>query len=109
TIGVSLGMVAGYHGGWVEAIVMRLVDIKLAIPTVLLALMFAVVWGPSFMNILVLIVLTIWAVYARVVHGETLSLKERDYVLAARSMGASHTHILLRHILPHLVNTIVIL
>ncbi|MHB1007594.1 MAG: ABC transporter permease [Chloroflexota bacterium] len=108
-IGVSLGMEAAYRGGWTEVLVMRLVDISLSLPTIILALMFAVVWGPSFTNLLVLIVLTLWAVYARTAHAETLSLKERDYVLAARAIGASDTRIILVHVLPGLLNTIVIL
>ncbi|MHB1007474.1 MAG: ABC transporter permease [Chloroflexota bacterium] len=109
TIGVGLGMVAAYRGKWFEATVMRLVDVKLSLPTTLLALLFAVVWGPSFTNLLILVVLTLWAVYARMAHAEALSLKQRDYILAARVIGASGTRIVLLHILPGLISTIAIL
>lgn len=108
-IGVTLGMLAAYKGGWVATVVMRLVDVKLSLPTILLALLFAVGFGASFVTVLVLIVLTLWALYARTIYAETLSLRQRDYVLAARAVGASDARILAQQILPGLLNTIVIL
>ncbi len=109
TIGVALGMLAGYRHGWTENLIMRVVDIQISLPTVLLALMFAVVWGPSLRNLLILITLNLWASYARQAHAQTLSLSEREYVLAARTVGASDLRILRFHIMPNLINSIVVL
>jgi peptide/nickel transport system permease protein len=108
TIGVAFGVLGAYRGGWVETLILRLVDVKLSIPTILLALLFGVIWGPSLTNLLFLVILTLWAVYARTVHAETLSLKPREYVLAARAMGASDFRIIRLCILPGLMSSITI-
>lgn len=108
-VGVAAGMLAGYRRGWTETVVMRLVDVKLSTPTVLLALLFSVVWGPSLLNLLAVIIITLWALYARQVHAETLSLAEREYVQAARLMGATDFRILRAHILPNALGSIMIL
>jgi len=108
-IGVTLGTLAGYRRSWTELLVMQLVDIGLSVPMILLALLFAVLWGPQFSNLLLVIVLTQWALYARQAHAETLSLKERDYVLAARALGGSQARLLIVHIFPNLVNSMIIL
>lgn len=108
-IGVALGTLAGYRRGWSELLVMRTVDIGLSLPTILLALLFAVVWGPKFSNVLLVIILTFWALYARQAQAETLSLKERDYILAARALGASQARLLILHIFPNLTNSMIIL
>lgn len=108
-IGVVAGMLAAYRRGWTESIVMRLVDVKLSTPTVLLALLFSVVWGPSLTNLLAVIIITLWALYARQIHAETLSVKEREYVQAARLLGASDLRILFVHLLPNLMSSIVVL
>jgi peptide/nickel transport system permease protein len=108
-IGIAAGMLAGYYGRWVETVIMRLVDVKLSLPTILLALLFSVVWGPSLNNLLAVIIITLWALYARQVHAETLSLKTRDYVLAARALGASDLRLLAVHMLPNLMNSMIVL
>ena len=108
-IGIAVGMMAGYYGRWVETIIMRMVDVKLSLPTILLALLFSVVWGPSLNNLLIVIIITLWALYARQVHAETLSLKSRDYVLAARALGASDLRLLAAHLLPNLINSMIVL
>jgi peptide/nickel transport system permease protein len=108
-IGIAAGMSAAYYGSWVETIIMRLVDVKLSLPTILLALLFSVVWGPSLNNLLAVVIITLWALYARQVHAETLSLKSRDYVLAARALGASDLRLLVAHMLPNLLNSMVVL
>jgi peptide/nickel transport system permease protein len=108
-IGIAVGMLAGYYGRWVETIIMRMVDVKLSLPTILLALLFSVVWGPSLNNLLAVIIITLWALYARQVHAETLSLKMRDYVLAARALGSSDLRLLLSHLLPNLLNSMIVL
>ena len=109
TIGVTIGMLAGWYGGWVDEVCMRLVDIKLAIPTILLALVMVLALGQSFVLIVVVLALTIWPRIARNVRGEVLSLKTADYVGLAKVAGASTPRILIVHIFPGLINTLIVL
>ncbi|MBN1255493.1 MAG: ABC transporter permease [Deltaproteobacteria bacterium] len=109
TIGSLLGMISGYFGGWTDIIIMRAVDMVLSIPVILLALLFAIVFGPSFLNIIVVISLILWSQYARMARGETLKIKELDYVNLARTAGCSHARIMARHILPNIASPLVIL
>jgi peptide/nickel transport system permease protein len=109
SVGTVLGLVAGYRGGWIDALIMRSADGFLAFPSILLALVLAVTVGPSFMVVVVVLALVLWARFARLVRGEVLSLKGRDYVLLARVSGAGGIYIVLRHILPNLLNTLVVL
>lgn len=100
-IGVTLGAIAGYYGRWPDAVIMRVVEIMLCFPTIFLILMILAFLGPSIINVMVVIGLTSWAGLCRLVRAEFLSLKERDYVLAARALGASNWRIIFRHILPN--------
>ena len=109
TIGVTVGMLAGWYGGWVDEICMRLVDIKLAIPTILLALVMVLALGQSFVLIVAVLALTIWPRIARNVRGEVLSLKTADYVGLAKVAGASTPRIMIVHIFPGLINTLIVL
>ena len=88
---------------------MALVDLQLALPAILVAVFLAAIWGPSLTNVVIVLVFALWATWARIVRGETLSLREREFVIAARTIGASDLRIMLRHILPGLINSIVIL
>jgi len=108
-IGTVLGLVAGYFGGWTDALIMRLVDIAFSMPTILLALVLAVVVGPSFQTVIAIVAFLLWARYARQVRGEVLSVKERDFVAQARIAGCSHLRILFGHILPNVLNTLIVL
>jgi peptide/nickel transport system permease protein len=108
-LGITLGMVSGYFGGKIDAIVMRLTDAASAIPIVLVALLFVVTLGASFVNVIIALAALLWARYARVVRSEVLSLRERDFVTLARIADASHFWILTRHILPNLLNTVVVM
>ncbi|MFC2022231.1 ABC transporter permease [Chloroflexota bacterium] len=108
-IGVTLGIVAGYFGGWPDIIVMRMVDITLSIPLLLMAVLLAAVAGPSFQNVILIVSLLIWPRYARQVRGETLSIKTQDYVDLARASGCSDVRIMWRHIFPNLIPTILVL
>ncbi|NYT49801.1 ABC transporter permease [Parapusillimonas granuli] len=108
-VGTLLGLVAGYRGGWIDALIMRSADGFLAFPSILLALVLAVTVGPSFMVVVVVLALVLWARFARLVRGEVLSIKGRDYVLLARVAGAGGLYIVLRHILPNILNTLVVL
>lgn len=108
-IGVTLGMLAGYFRGWLDAVIMRLVEVSLALPAILLALVLAAATGPSFQTIIVVVAFVLWALYARQVRGEVLSIRERDYIARARVAGASESWIMVRHILPNVANTIIVL
>lgn len=103
TIGIAAGLVSGYFGGWVDDVIMRLGDIQLAFPFILLAIMFLVVLGPGLMNIILVLGIGQWITYARIVRAETLSLREKEYVEAARAMGDSTLSIMFRTILPNIM------
>jgi peptide/nickel transport system permease protein len=109
TIGTVLGLMSGYFGGWVDSLLMRLVDISLSFPTILMALVLVAAVGPSFGTVIAVVVVFLWARYARLVRGETLSIKQRDFIARARVAGASHTRIMARYIFPNLVNSLVVL
>jgi peptide/nickel transport system permease protein len=98
-IGIILGSLAGYYGGWTERIIMRFIDIMLTIPTFFLILAVIAFIGPSIWNIIIVIGLTAWTGVGRLVRAEFLSIKERDYVVAARALGAGDLRIIFRHIL----------
>jgi len=108
-IGTGLGIMSGYFGGRVDAVLMRLVDISLSLPTILLALVLVAAVGPSFGTVIIVLVVLLWARYARLVRGETLSIKERDFIARARVAGASHTRIMTRYIFPNVVNSLIVL
>jgi len=108
-LGTTLGLIAGYKGGWVDALIMRVVDGMLAFPSILLALVLAITVGPGFWVVVIVLVLIVWARYARLVRGETLVLRDRDFVLLARVSGASGPYIVIRHILPMVMNSVVVL
>lgn len=115
TIGVTVGLVAGYFGGWIESVLMRLTDVLLAFPDVLLAILLLGTLGaaaakPELSLLLVVFSLGItgWPPLARLVRGQVLSLRKREFVEAAIAMGASHSRILLRHILPNLLSPIIV-
>ena len=106
--GTVIGMISGYFGGWVDEIIMRIVDIKFSLPFILIALALALIFGPSLPLLLGLLAFLIWGGFARQVRGEVLVLKEMDYVALAKVTGASTTRILYKHILPGVLNTIVV-
>ncbi len=108
-IGVVVGLVAGFHGSWVDNISMRVVDIVLAFPSLILALAIAGMLGPSLVNVLIGISLVGWATYARVVRGMVLSVREKEYVEAARTVGLSPWRLAIRHILPNVISPVVVL
>lgn len=107
-MGVGLGLIAGYYGGWLDTLTMRLADVQLAFPFVLLALSMVAVLGPGFANIVVVLGISNWMIYARLVRGQVLSVKTSVYVDAARSVGASDARIILRHVLPNVLAPLII-
>jgi ABC-type dipeptide/oligopeptide/nickel transport system permease subunit len=109
TIGVSIGAVAGYFGGWVDSLLSRIVDSLMAFPLLALLLTLSAVFGPSLRNVVIVIGCSVWASYARIVRAEVLSLRERDYVLAARSYGATSRRIIFRHIVPNAMGPVIII
>ena len=108
-IGVVVGAVAGYYGKWTDEILMRLVDMGLAVPGLLLALIIVMLLGAGMFNVILVLSVTGWLGFARVTRGVTLSLKERDFILAARSYGAADSRIIIRHLIPNLVAPITVL
>ena len=108
-IGSSLGIMAGFYGGILDTIIMRMVDISLSISLVLIALVLAAVRGPSIDNVLIVICLFLWSRYARLIRGETLLLKSQDFIARAQVSGASDLRIMYKHIMPNLANTIIVL
>src|SRR5437773_4059187 len=108
-IGTTLGLIAGYFGGRMDAFIMRLVDISFGLPLILVALVFVAALGPSFATMNLVITVNLWSRYARQVRGEILSIKQRDFVARARVAGASHMRIMFRYLLPNVVNTLIVL
>jgi peptide/nickel transport system permease protein len=108
-IGTALGLMSGYFGGRTDAFIMRLVDISLGLPIILIALVFVAALGPSFTTVIVVTSILLWSRYARQVRGETLSIKEYDFIARARVAGASHFRIMFRYILPNVVNSLTVL
>jgi peptide/nickel transport system permease protein len=108
TVGVLLGMLAGYLRGWVEVIVMRVVDVFLSIPAILLAIITVAVLGPGLINVIVVLALTRWPRYARVAYGQTLGIANMPYVRLATFMGAGPIRILFRHILPNIIGAVTV-
>ena len=109
TIGTSLGIIAGYFGGWIDSLLMRTVDISMSIPIILLALVLVIALGASFGTVITVLVLLLWAYYARMARGLTLSVREQDYIAKAVVVGASHFRIMRVHIFPNIFNSLVVL
>jgi peptide/nickel transport system permease protein len=107
-IGSTVGITAGYFGGWVEAVLMRFTDLMMAFPALLLAIVLAAIFTPSLWIVALVIAMVNWVQIARVLYTETRALAERDFIQAERAMGAGALRIMLRHILPHLVSTIIV-
>lgn len=108
-IGIVLGLVAGFFGGRTEAIIMRIADIQLSFPTMLIALFLMTILGRGVGNILISLTLVGWVRYARTVRGETLSVKKREYIEAARVIGLPNVRILFKHVLPNVFASIIVL
>ena len=108
-IGTSLGISAGYFGSWIDALIMRAVDVSLSIPIILLALALVSALGASFATVIVVLVLLLWAHYARMARGVTLSVRSADFVSRARVAGSSDIRIMIKHILPNVFNSLVVL
>jgi peptide/nickel transport system permease protein len=109
SIGTAMGIVSGYVGGWVDQIIMRVTDAWLALPAIVFAIFLAAMVGPSMWNIVVILGAVYWTRYARVIRGEVLTLREREFVKLAEIAGASRLRVIKRHILPNVMNTATVL
>lgn len=109
TLGTLLGLTAGYFGGRVDDVIMRLADIQLAFPFILLAIMVLVVLGAGVLNLVLVLGIGQWVTYARISRGETMSQREKEYIEAARSIGASHVRIMFRGILPNILAPLIVI
>jgi ABC-type dipeptide/oligopeptide/nickel transport system permease subunit len=109
TIGVLLGLVAGYFGSRTDWIIMTLINIMLTFPFVLLALAVIAVLGPSLVNMVIVLGVTGWPLYARVIRAETMAIRERDFITAGRALGMSHVRIIFRQIFPNLISVVVVI
>ena len=109
SVGLIVGLISGYFGGKIDFVLMRLVDLVLSFPFILLALATIAIVGPSLTVLILVMSMRIWVIYARVVRGEVLSLREQEFIQAARSIGGSHFRIIFRHILPNVLAPVVII
>src|SRR5690348_13332547 len=109
SIGTALGILAGYLGGWVDQVIMRVTDAWLALPGLVFAIFLATMVGPSMWNIVIILGLVYWTRYARVIRGEVLSLREREFVKLAEIAGGSSARVIFRHILPNVLNSAMVL
>ncbi|MCQ3803765.1 MAG: ABC transporter permease [bacterium] len=109
SVGTTLGLMAGYFGGWIDRVVSWLIDTFLSLPIVLLALVIVAAIGPSFITIVTIIAITMWAYFARQVRGDTLAVRESEYVARSKVAGSRPWRILLRHVLPNVANTLIVL
>ncbi len=108
SIGVLLGLLSGYSGGWVDDLVMRVADVQLSFPALVLAIAIMSVLGPGFVNMVIVLSVTGWVLYARIVRSRVLSLREMEFIEAERAAGASHVVIIVRHLLPNVISPIVV-
>jgi len=108
-IGVALGVLAGYYGGWLDEIIMRLTDSFLAFPSMFLALAITAFLGQGMKNMMLALIAVEWTVFARVARGSTLDVKTKGYVRAARWIGASNTYVIVKHVLPNIISPVLIM
>lgn len=108
-IGFTLGLIAGYYGGWIDTIIMRIADIQLSFPSILIALIIMALWGAGIGNIIIAITIVTWVYYARTARGVVLSEKEKDYAQSAKALGMSSFSIIFREIMPNVTAPIIVI
>jgi len=108
TVGTAVGMMAGYYGGWLDDVFMRFVDMVLAIPAIFLFILMSMLFRPNPVTLAAIVASVGWGSVARLVRGEVLSVKQRDFILATRSIGASDTRMMLRHLLPNVLPVLIV-
>jgi len=107
-VGIAVGLVAGFLGGWTDAVIQRLIDVQLAFPLILLVIAVVAVLGPSLVNLVLIMGLSGWPRFARIVRGNVLAVRELDFVVAARAVGATPLRVMLRHVLPNVMSAIIV-
>jgi peptide/nickel transport system permease protein len=108
-VGITLGAMSGYFGGWMDTIIMRVTDILLAFPGILLAIALVAVLGPSINNVILALAIIGWVGYARLVRGQVLKVREMEYVTAARALGAKSPRVIVLHVLPNVINPVIVM
>jgi peptide/nickel transport system permease protein len=108
-LGITLGAISGYFGGWTDTIIMRLTDILLAFPGILLAIALVAVLGPSLNNVILALATIGWVGYARLVRGQVLKVREMEFVTAAKALGAKSPRVIVRHVLPNVINPVIVM
>lgn len=108
-IGVSLGIAAGYFGGYIDAVTMRIADVQLAFPAILLALAVMVVLGPGIRNLILILGITGWVFFSRIIRGDVLAIKHREFVEAGRAVGATEPYLIRRYVVPNIVSVSIII
>jgi peptide/nickel transport system permease protein len=108
-LGLAIGTLSGYYGGWVDEIVMRVVDAFLAFPSLLLALGIAGLFGAGFMNMVIALIVVDWASYARLARSSVIAVKEQEYIKAAKGLGAGDLHVILRHVIPNVISPLIVM
>ena len=109
TIGIALGVISGYYGGVIDAVIMRFVDATLSFPSIFLAVTIAGLLGRGLPSVIIALIIVDWTAYARISRGSVLSLKEKEFVESARSLGASDRYIMIRHILPNIIGPVIVI
>lgn len=109
TLGVALGLVSGYAGGWADIVIMRLADVQLAMPFILLAILIVAVIGAGLQNVVIVLGVAGWMTYARIVRGSVLAVREKEFVEAARAIGAGSLRVIARHILPNVLSPVIVI
>src|SRR6056297_277233 len=109
TIGVTLGMISGYFGGKIDSVIMRMADVQLSFPTTMIAITVMAFWGRGILKLIIVIGLATWVTYARTARGATLSLKNSEFIEAAKLIGVSKTKIIMRHVLPNILTPIIVI
>ena len=107
-LGTTLGLMAGYLGGWWDVVIMRVTDAWLTLPTLVFAILLSAITGPSVRNVIIILAVVFWSRYSRLVRGEVLTLRERDFVKLAEATGASSFRIITKHLLPNVMNTVMV-
>lgn len=108
-LGIFFGVLAGYYGGWIDIVIQGMVDVSWAFPTVLMAIFLIAVLGPGLINLMFAVGLVYWGAFARVVRGQVLSLREWEFVTAARALGARDARIIIRHIIPNVLSPVIVM
>ena len=108
-LGITLGAISGYFGGWTDTIIMRVTDILLAFPGILLAIALVAVLGPSLNNVILALAIIGWVGYARLVRGQVLKVREMEFVTAAKALGARSPRVIVRHVLPNVINPVIVM